>query len=318
MLRELQARLYYRMRRLRPDERPIILCYHRVIELPTDLFNLAVHPRRFAAQMEALTKRRSVVPLDALLARPGHAGGKPLAAITFDDGYFDAVEYAKPILARYGASGTVYVATGIFDGSSEFWWDELERIVLGCPQEGLPLLARAAGVPADRGRTADIGREALTFAIHRRLKPLSNAAREAELRSLAETAGTGRGVRPEYRGSTRAELRAAADEVLQIGAHTRSHPSLPTCSPGDLADELAGPRRELEELLGSPVKHFCYPFGDVDRRVANATRDAGYETAVTMQPGGVGSATDRFRLPRLYVGDWDADEFVRRLGLGPA
>ena len=51
-------------------------------------------------------------------------------AITFDDGYADNLYFAKPILERHSMPATVFITGLNIGSSSEFWWDELERILL--------------------------------------------------------------------------------------------------------------------------------------------------------------------------------------------
>src|SRR5690242_3145445 len=94
---------------------PVILMYHRVIELEPDPWGMAVGPKRFAEQLEALASIRRIVPLGELIAsvRDGVRSERPLAAVTFDDGYHDAFTVARPILQRLGCPATVYVSTGM-------------------------------------------------------------------------------------------------------------------------------------------------------------------------------------------------------------
>lgn len=69
---------------------------------------------------------------------------------------------------------------------------------------------------------------------------------------------------------------------IDIGSHTRTHPDM-----GQLLDrreleyELAGSRRDLMNLLGVPIRHFAFPYGqrvNISTAAIEAARRAGYET----------------------------------------
>ncbi|WHZ19661.1 MAG: Polysaccharide deacetylase [Rhodanobacteraceae bacterium] len=92
---------------------------------------------------------------------------------------------------------------------------------------------------------------------------------------------------------------------MEIGAHTRTHPHLTQCSDAQLQDEIAGGRRELEDLLGIAVPQFCYPFGDADARVARVARDAGFVASPTVRRGRAGRGMDLFMLPRVAIDNAD-------------
>jgi len=80
------------------------------------------------------------------------------------------------------------------------------------------------------------------------------------------------------------ELRELAEGGWEIGSHTRSHPRLTTLQDGELDEELAGSRRECEQRLGRACASIAYPFGDVDARVVQAARAAGYVTGAALPP----------------------------------
>jgi peptidoglycan/xylan/chitin deacetylase (PgdA/CDA1 family) len=88
---------------------------------------------------------------------------------------------------------------------------------------------------------------------------------------------------------------------MEVGAHTRTHPHLPLCSDAELQEELAGSKADLETLTGAPVTQFCYPYGDLDARVAEAVRKAGYSAATTTQRGRVHPGDDPMLLRRILV-----------------
>lgn len=97
------------------------------------------------------------------------------------------------------------------------------------------------------------------------------------------------------------QLRQWLDGGMEVGAHSRSHPHLTRCDDRALHEEIHACKAELEDALGVAVTQFCYPYGDVDDRVAAVTRAAGYAAATTTRRGRVVPGTDPWRLPRVQV-----------------
>jgi peptidoglycan/xylan/chitin deacetylase (PgdA/CDA1 family) len=93
------------------------------------------------------------------------------------------------------------------------------------------------------------------------------------------------------------ELRALAENGVEIGSHTVSHPHLPQLADDELDRELGQARERIESELGRPCPLLAYPYGEADGRVASAARRAGYAAAFTLtrdaDPG------NPFLLPRL-------------------
>ncbi len=92
------------------------------------------------------------------------------------------------------------------------------------------------------------------------------------------------------------QLRELSAGGIEIGAHTRTHPDLTTLSEQDAHDELAGSKRELEELLQRPVDVAAYPYGRANDATRRACRAAGFRAACRIS--GEGSWDDPFDLPR--------------------
>jgi len=80
---------------------------------------------------------------------------------------------------------------------------------------------------------------------------------------------------------TWAELRACMNQGLEIGAHSVSHPCLPTCSDSELAYELNDAKVLLEQQLGSGITSFSYPHGLYDDRVKRFVSAAGFRLGCT-------------------------------------
>lgn len=72
------------------------------------------------------------------------------------------------------------------------------------------------------------------------------------------------------------QLAELASSGWEIASHTCSHPRLTTLEDDDLAHELTASRVAVENRVQQPCTTIAYPYGDVDTRVEQASRTAGY------------------------------------------
>jgi len=106
-------------------------------------------------------------------------------------------------------------------------------------------------------------------------------------------------------------------EVVRFGAHTRTHPALPTLTDERIAAELRGSREDLEARLGHPVPDFAYPYGELDDEVVAATGEAGFAAACTVEPRLAAPGEDPLRIPRVEVRAEDSlPRFLRHILFG--
>ncbi|WP_428986511.1 polysaccharide deacetylase family protein [Streptomyces camelliae] len=97
-------------------------------------------------------------------------------------------------------------------------------------------------------------------------------------------------------------IRRAAAAGVEIGSHGLTHVDLTRADDSLLAAETAESRAVLEELTGTEVTGFCYPYGTVDRRAMDAVRAAGYGYGCAVDPGELNGP---HVLPRVYIGQND-------------
>ncbi len=98
-----------------------------------------------------------------------------------------------------------------------------------------------------------------------------------------------------------AEIVEMKDNGVVFGSHTKTHPFLTKLSQGEMADEVTGSKKVLEDRLDQSVRFFCYPYGDYNENVVAAVRDAGYLGAVTTKRGLVHVADDAFEMRRSFI-----------------
>ncbi len=113
------------------DNRGLILMYHRVAEVDSDPWGLCVSPRHFSEQLEVLTEYGTSLGLSRFIhaLNRGRLPPRPIV-VTFDDGYMDNLSDAAPLLERYEVPATIFLVSGAMGRRREFWWDELERVLL--------------------------------------------------------------------------------------------------------------------------------------------------------------------------------------------
>lgn len=235
-------------------DRAVVLLYHRIGDAANEWeHKLAVRPAAFAAQMRRLSDQGyRACSVDAFVNWLEGKGELPAGSflLTFDDGFLDVHEHARPVLRDLGWPATVFLVARCV-GERDLW--------------------TAGENPS--GRT------------HPLLGP--------------------------------GEIREMAREGFSFQSHSLSHADLTTLSDERLDEELAGARRDLERLVGTPVAHLAYPYGRYDERVREAAIRSGYRAAFTVQPGFNRCGLDPFRIRRLDVFGWDTPStLLRKIRLG--
>jgi len=114
---------------------PFVVAYHRVVERlnacgPLALPAMEIRAAMLERHLDWLGRHFRIVSLDDLGARLDEpAGSKPLAVVTFDDGYSDIFHYAFPLLKRKGIPAGVFVVTDLV-GTAELPLHERFHAVL--------------------------------------------------------------------------------------------------------------------------------------------------------------------------------------------
>ena len=321
-LRGFRSRLRSHMRRVARREpcHGVVLLYHSIATRGNDPWSLCVSPQHFAEHLEVLRRVACVRPLgqmvDAMRDGRLHHG---TVAVTFDDGYADTIHSALPLLERNDASATVFVVSSYVGAPREFWWDRLDRLVLqpSALPEALALNLRGRIHRLRVENAAIDGRINLYRAIYALLRSLTEPERLCALTRLENWSLYAPMERPLSRSMTSAEVLALSrGGTVQVGAHTVTHPQLSTLSVDNQRAEIVEGRRSLEEITGVPIDLFSYPYGgpdDFGDDTAQLVRDAGFRAAMANVPGTVVDGADHYRIPRMYVLDWDGDEFAKRL-----
>lgn len=323
--------------RAAPASGTCILLYHRVAEEAVDPCALCVAPKHLAEHLQAIRDLNLPVrPLSQVLSRK--RGARAAVALTFDDGYLDSLICAKPILERFGAPATFFVTTGAYGRTREFWWDELERMVLLSRTLASSLTLNVNGaahtwklgdgrfgnhLPPDHSvnwrvwEPARNERQRLYGSLHALLAGLPFCDQEDCLDQLRRWAGADEAPRNNRLCISLGQIAdLAAGNLFEIGAHTVNHPRLAALHPAHQRDEILENRACLEEIVGHRVEAFAYPYGgptDFTSHTEAIVRDSGFARACVGTNGIASSSSPTFRLPRYRVENCNGDRFSEYL-----
>jgi peptidoglycan/xylan/chitin deacetylase (PgdA/CDA1 family) len=81
----------------------------------------------------------------------------------------------------------------------------------------------------------------------------------------------------------------------EVSVHSANHPNLPDISIIDVIYEIVEDRKELERLMGYPVRGMAYPFGNTNDDVIDAINGLGIEYARTV------GDTYNFEIPKDFL-----------------
>jgi peptidoglycan/xylan/chitin deacetylase (PgdA/CDA1 family) len=317
----------------RSERKALVLCYHKIHESCSDP-RLCVTPSHFAEHLEVLRQHARPIRLQHLSqALLDETLPDRSVVVTFDDGYADNLYNAKPLLERYGIPATVFVITGYIGHNRGFWWDELDRLFLlsGALPEKLDLSVNGNTYHWQLDEAGDYSEEAfrrrwrpgeetrssyhsLYKSLWKLLRPMAEDERQRVLHELRGWAGVKEVVHPSHRPLSLEEVVALGQgELVEVGAHTVTHPALPRLSPDSQRDEISGSKSRLEEILNRPVTSFSYPYGNLSEQTVGIVQRTGFSCACSTRADAVGLSSERFQLPRVEVQDWDRDEFAGQL-----
>jgi Polysaccharide deacetylase len=157
-------------------------------------------------------------------------------------------------------------------------------------------------------------REALFYSAWKRLCTLPLCDRDAAMANLRANLTA---KHPEMsRAMSVDEIRQlVAGGLITLGGHTVDHPDLCRLRPDEALDQIAQGKAETEEIVGTTIDGFAYPYGRTNARVRALVIEAGFQWACTTEPGFVGaSRTDQYAMPRIAAVDTTARPFDAYIG----
>jgi peptidoglycan/xylan/chitin deacetylase (PgdA/CDA1 family) len=241
--------------------------------------------------------------------------------ITVDDGYRDFFTNAFPVFHEYGIPATVFLVSDFLDQNLWLWWNQIEYALRETSTDTLELDLSEYGcrrfsfpTQQEKSRTWIEVAELLTT--------VDNSRRLEALKQIFSSLRVDIPSSPpeEWTALSWEEVSQMARNGIEFGAHTRTHPILSRIDDhGVVQAEIEGSKIRIEEQLGIPVKHFCYPNGgraDFNDETIAIVKKCGFQTAVTTERGVNSSNADPFLLRRIGVEPYGNTTYFRELLAG--
>lgn len=217
--------------------------------------------------------------------------------LTMDDGWISSYRYIFPILQKQGIPAVLFVSPDVCEQKLNFWFsllrfcDEtqvknrlIDKKLYHSKIMGYPLDLLLKGLPAD-----------------------------TIYEVLSEYLADKKQTIPRCFINTQEVLEMQASGLVEIGAHTLSHPILSLESDERAEREIVDSVCRLSNLLGRPVRSFAYPNGlpqlDFGAREMLILQKTEVDLAFSVAPAPVKHDTDKLSIPRIGS--------LNRLLLGP-
>lgn len=272
-----------------------IFLFHRV-HPAKDLLWDPINPKIFDEQLAYLSKKYEIVALeDYLDGSIKVSGKKELAAIVFDDGYRDFLEYAFPILQKYKLPSSLYVVTAGIDEQKLIWTYQLDYLFINSHKLILELEGQQYNWETNEERIA-FGK-----ILKPKLKKYTYTQRQEVLEAIHYQLNDV--VLPQNMYLNWHELRGLQQENVYISSHTVTHPMLASIEDEKLIEyELTHSAHRIKEELGYFPKTISYPIGSFDNRVTDIAKQVGYTYGLAVEQRAYKEEQDSlFAIPRIEL-----------------
>jgi peptidoglycan/xylan/chitin deacetylase (PgdA/CDA1 family) len=283
-----------------------ILAYHRVWDEPPETFAfdeelISANSEEFHRQMSWIKRDFEVLSFADLhiCAQENRSWPRRALIVTFDDGYADNYTHAFPILKELNLPATIFLSTGYLHAPRLFWWDLIAYCVkqTSLAKVKLPAISpQALSFESKRARRLTINKILLW------IKSVPDDVKNAFLDDLPTVLEVT--LPSDIASATQLnweQVREMAQNRIEFGGHSVTHPILSNIDSTQLEREIAGCKHDIETHLEREVLVFSYPNGQSSPTVHDAVQRAGYRFSTAYHAGVAHPSLGNYGLPRIAV-----------------
>lgn len=265
---------------------------------------LFISPESFERRLRFLSSHYDIVSLDDAVAQ--HRSGRiepRQVVLTFDDGFYNFLSRAVPILKAFRAPATVYIPTAEVESGEPTLNLLAKDVVLSTRLTSATLPGVPRGV---RDLSTSAARNTAVVDVLAAFAQCGTGEDRLEFcRMLGRTLEVDVDAKLQHRvwdRLTPAEVRQVVREGFDAQLHTHTHRNVVEHRQA-VRSEVRANRESLEEITGKPAVHFCYPLGLWQREVWPDLTAEGVQSAVTTRNGPNYADTPALSLRRYLTGE---------------
>ena len=283
------------------NNRATILLFHRVQPVRDAMWD-PMDPAKFKRILKFVKKKYTVLPLLEILHQKPVVK-KPVAAITFDDGYRDFIEYSLPIMESLHIPSSLYIITDCISKGKPTWTFEVDYLFSHTSRLKIEWSQDMHFLPENLRQDSFVGKtELIKFCMvfKQYIKKVPAEKRNILIgdlfRSFDDVSIPGN-LMMDW-----AEVKQVISAGVEVGSHTVTHSPLATLEPDELETELRCSRSAFFAHTSALPEVISYPVGSYNQQVKQAAAAVGYEYGLAVNHRRYDACKhDRFEIPRIEL-----------------
>ncbi len=253
----------------------------------------------FEKQMKYLLKHFDIIGAeDAYLNN--YDNKKPVAVITFDDGFFNNFSHAFPVLKKYKIPATVFLSTNLIESNDTIWFCKIIQMIESSKEKEIFWEGEKLSIDSCNDKRLTSSK------IQASIKKLNPSEIESAINKIFKLGD----IYTDYSDTlfgmlTRNAIKEMQDShLITFGAHTHNHTILSKLSKDESQKEISDSLQEVQKITGKRCNMFAYPNGGVDDYNSDhksLLNKLNVSLAFSMKDGLSSRQDDYFEIKRLFI-----------------
>lgn len=250
-----------------------ILNLHRISE-EENYFWQPLHPNNFEELVKYVTRSYNVIHFSDIVDLSRSKNEKPPLILSFDDGYFDFLHHAIPVLNKYQCKSNHNIVIDCVERNATIWTQHLNHIFNELRNREHVGTIEFEGVRFDcNGNKTKWEQTYIGVFYH--LMHMKHSFRKDFIAFCYQTAFINP---PNIKMMNWDDIRNCVRSGVEIGNHTYTHDSFASeITKEELNREVVESKKIIESQTGKPCTIFSFPNGQFNDNVLNTVLNAGYD-----------------------------------------